>query len=117
MTRDIKFRAWYENRFYNVLSIYYDNKQNIKMVRLSNGGIVGFDNIVLYEFTGLKDKKDVDIWVGDVVEYGKEQYVVHYNVETLSYDLKDFDGTNQCPLWFLSKCKVVGNVREVNKYD
>ena len=64
------------------------------------------------QFTGLEDKNGREIYEGDIVGDSNESYIVHYNTKTLSFDLKDFDELNQCPLYYFSKCKVIGNIHE-----
>lgn len=63
--REIKFRAWYEKGGYMLPVETIDFKHKL----INEGGVWGwFHEVVLMQFTGLKDKNDVEIYEGDIVE-------------------------------------------------
>lgn len=61
MRRPIKFRAW--NTFTNTMSQALDFNTIVRETPRDNV----HEGVILLQFTGLKDKSDVDIYEGDVV--------------------------------------------------
>ena len=97
MKREIKFRAWdiYENKFINDIYI----TENGEMFTFNEYDIAIYrrhEDIILMQYTGLKDKNGVLIFEGDVVQSDKFNYfVVFENGSFVLYHtlLKNFDGS------------------------
>lgn len=117
--REIKFRAWHkeEKRYYVVERI---NFLDFEVWARVNGdfGIFNFKSVILEQYTGLKDKNDIEIFVGDVVKlYVNGDVVitkVFYNEYGLSYAFED---ANDVGLFYIldyeeMDLEVIGNIHE-----
>lgn len=130
MSRKIKFRAWIEkgceSKMGEVTSINLDevyinyivcNEQNeIEII-----GLAYFDEYVLLQYTGLKDKNGKEIYEGDILKYNfpydgrlKHTSPVTYLETQASFGVIDFYGNN-IPLYDIpaNNCfEIIGNIYE-----
>jgi uncharacterized phage protein (TIGR01671 family) len=116
--REIKFRAWqtkYETMYNPTDGIYIEFGETL---------VVGFDDgdlrlegedVVLMQYTGLKDKNEKEIYEGDIVSYGKnrlfavvwaEKYGSWYVVPCGEYENDSELGKTE------KACEVIGNIYE-----
>lgn len=88
--REIKFRCWYNNQMNKVQDISFRNKT----INLFGADIIKFEDGVLMQYTGLKDKNGLEIYEGDIIKtyanygYGKNTK----QVEVISEVIYKVDG-------------------------
>lgn len=115
--RDIKFRAWHKEGAYMmpVEEIDFENKLINK-----SGAWRWFNEVVIMQSTGLKDKNGVEIYEGDIVHLTSDEGV-NYNALIVFKDggFCAIDGTESdysFRRYDLSRCdlnyEVIGNIYE-----
>lgn len=129
MSREIKFRAWdYDTN----TMVYPDNKLEtifcFDSVGLSvyQGNGSELSSFELMQYTGIKDKNDIEVYEGDVIKYSSDVINSFYGVNEIirevkfrhgTYGIKGFEKDTHIPFGNILKCKfeVVGNIYE--NYD
>ncbi|MBS9781681.1 MAG: hypothetical protein KGV56_04235 [Gammaproteobacteria bacterium] len=123
--REIKFRFYCKQ-----LEQYIrcDDLEIQEIVVLVQGKSHELNDIIVEQYTGLKDSKGVDIYEGDIIEYKHvfgEIWVVFYDVQEAAFILKMISNDNSRVDTFnffktmlfrdienLDKQKVIGNIHE-----
>lgn len=100
--REIKFRAWYEEEkeMQRVTDIYF-NKKTGKIENFVTKGKkcnyhTDFDNHILMQYTGLRDKNGLGIFEKDIVkitvdEFGSDIGVIKFAMGGFVIDYKNLD--------------------------
>lgn len=124
----IKFKAWevkeqrmlypgsfdihsYHNGEYGISHQFIDEPERV--YRFTRCKRNGFDNtkpeVILLQFTGLKDKNDIEIYEGDILEYGTK-YIGYVMFENCGFHLVKSKGKQIIHLSVLNNIKVIGNI-------
>lgn len=124
--REIKVRAWYKpyKQMCQVESLRFDGNGVYRVVLIEepfyDRRIVEADEIVIEQYTGLKDKNDKEIYEGDILAlYHRDGSIVNlcqvfWNELDNEYDWKPVGEDSWSDLFsaFYDDYKVVGNVHE-----
>ena len=134
--REIKFRAWYpfpsqKNKgkmlSHNRIEIKHTKKKGIPIMQIWLGGIRGEDNniftfcqnAILMQYTGLKDKNDVEIYEGDMVklisfikndDFEYDEFIVPVVFDEGCFQAKGSGLLAHCII--PNKLEVIGNIYE-----
>ena len=111
MKRELKFRAWDDKRF--TWSDEYTEKE------LPNENLsIFFDDCYgceIQQFTGLKDKNEVEIYEGDIFILG--DFNINYIVEWFDCGLKGRQIGNKSSVgleYWKEKIEIIGNIYQKN---
>ncbi len=129
MSREIKFRAWNEEKGIMMLPgsvdlfIHFDgtiNHHDLGIVQGSNNT----PQMMLMQYTGLKDKNGKEIYEGDIVQGEHAIYSIHWDGRMAQFKAKVEQTKsvlirhNSFPLWQYieddgrCRCEVIGNIYE-----
>ena len=101
MKRDIKFKAW--NHIVNRMQKPFTLKELCEFENIQ------WQNLTFLQYTGLKDKDDIEIYEGDIVEIFDGLRVIKYNYN--GFNMTNINGDDGDLSWYF-KSKVVGNIFE-----
>jgi len=120
---EITFRMWLksQNKYFDAYQINFKEKIIFIDPRYSNN-MFSFDDCVIEQYTGLKDKDGKEIYEGDIVKVEEKEY--QYNeVMTNKYQatvvfregcfkLVEENGLMDMIYNKADKCEVIGNIHE-----
>ena len=69
--REIKFRAWFENRMHNIIGM----NLKFKIAHSKYGSIPFKENEgILMQFTGITDEQNIEIYEDDIVKFSVRDF-------------------------------------------
>lgn len=113
MNREIKFRAWHpgSEKMHTCIEVSPFHVGDCDRLRWNK------NDVILMQYTGLKDKNDKEIYEGDIVEGGpylsKSKTKSHIVYQFNQFKVKDeFIGWEGEGLWYWDEIEVIGNIYE-----
>jgi uncharacterized phage protein (TIGR01671 family) len=115
MNREIKFRAWDKiDKIMREVTCYnlYDEYVRLDEDNSGNSITRKIDDVILMQYTGLKDKNGKEIYEGDIVRSGKE-FNTYTGLNSKIYGGKIYEVKNNGWKFYLSP----GSIYEVDRSD
>ena len=118
MMKEIKYRAYSKRtkKVYHVLAIFFYQKV-VKLSKICGSGISfleQLDDVVLMQYTGIKDKDGIEIFEGDIVRYFRNELAVIVYRDG-GVDIRSLSWGDCEPLQRrLGEIEVIGNIYQNN---
>lgn len=109
--RELKFRVWDKDAkrmLYQTDIEYYDDMIGF---RFDSDILANKEDIVIMQYTVLKDKNGKEAYEGDVVKLGDQYLVVKYRTEYACFELSVNDDVYK-RIFVLKDAEIVGNIYE-----
>ncbi|MGR6904978.1 YopX family protein [Lysinibacillus sp. BSL11] len=108
MSREIKFKAWMENKMLSHEDLVDMDQEFYAMYTILTEPQ---EDITFMQYTGLKDKHGTEIFEGDIVQFKSIRDIIErYEVEYTNYGEWAI-GMHRLSMRFKS-CEVIGNIYE-----
>lgn len=102
MNREIKFRIWADNKFYNKCLVGNTNNTNDEkwtcpMVWLEKQKEwVHCDNGIICQYTGLHDENGKEIYEGDIIEFSYDEFTGNFDTKVAKGTIEFTSGGAFC---------------------
>jgi hypothetical protein len=106
MIREIKFRAW--NYVQKVMLGTISIEHLLTEPPLSKNGV---DELIIMQYTGLKDEDGVEIYEGDIISwYGRNLLILWEESDASFFAISGDESIMESGQEWANNCKVVGNI-------